>query len=64
MYMGDPVTQATGVAPKLASNWIVGDVQAYCKENKVRVRYGVRGGKVPKSVQGWWVGPSIWALIS
>jgi len=25
---------ATGVAPKAAANWIVGDMQAYCKENK------------------------------
>jgi len=25
---------ATGVAPKQATNWIVGDIQAYCKENK------------------------------
>ncbi|KAL6745832.1 GatB/GatE catalytic domain-containing protein [Haematococcus lacustris] len=25
---------ATGVAPKLAANWIVGDIQAYCKEKK------------------------------
>ncbi len=30
------VLQATGVAPKLATNWIVGDIQAYCKVGLVR----------------------------